>query len=395
MNILLIEDNPGDALLMREMLAATPDFDFRLETADRLSTGLARLQSAGADLVIVDLQLPDSSGLDTVRRVCDAAPNAPIIVLTGLDDEALALEAMRKGAQDYLVKGQVDERVLARTVRYAIERHRTLAVLRHQSRMQAVGQLTVGVAHEFNDLLTVIVANTGMLQSHLKGSPGLAGLADQVAAAADQGAKLTSSLLAFCRMQMLRPKLIELDVILHDLAILIGRTLGERTELKLNLPSGLWLAMVDAAQLQVALCHLIMNARDALATGGVIEVAAANLALDGDGKRARNLPPGEYVAITVSDNGAGMTPATLERAFEPFFSTKGVGKGTGLGLSMVYGFARQSGGDVQLASEAGTGTTATLILPATSEAVGSQTAVARDAVPRRTPAVGRARELLL
>lgn len=379
MKILLIEDNPGDALLMRERLATAADVAHEIETVARLSVGIEHLRKNGADLIIVDLHLPDSDGMDTLRQVCAAAPDAAIIVMTGLDDEELALRAVRKGAQDYLVKGQVDDRTLRRAIRYAIERHQTLAVLRHQARMQALGQLTAGVAHEFNNLLAAIVGSAEMLQQRLKSDDALGRVADRIVQASHRGAKLTYSLLAFCGMQPLVPKAVSLTEALSDLEAIAHGTLGEKISLNLDVPDNTWLAMADAGQLRIALTHILMNSRDAMPMGGTIHISVGNLRIDEGCPRTKRVVPGEYVSMTVRDNGTGMSPETLERAFEPFFTTKGVGQGTGLGLSMVYGFARQSGGDIELASDVGVGTTATLFLPANSEALGSRASIARDA----------------
>jgi len=379
-DILLIEDNAGDARLMREMLAET-EIPFNLEVAPRLETGLRHLGARRADLILLDLSLPDSEGLDTVGRVCDAAPYSPVIVLTGLDDEALAGRAVRKGAQDYLVKGQVGPPQVGRAIRYARERHAALAIQRHQSRMQAVGQLTGGIAHEFNNMLAVIIGNADLLLGNIADTDQH-GQLESLLAAANRAAGLTRHLLAFCQIQPLQPRLVDAIATVRAIEPLVSVILDGLIGLRISAAPDLRLVLVDAGQLQTALVHLISNGRDASPTGSTIEITVENRTIDTHAGQQCGLVPGEYLAIAVRDHGVGMTPEVLERACEPFFTTKDVGKGTGLGLSMAYGFARQSGGNLEIVSQVGAGTTATLLLPANSEALGDGSSRSLDAAAR-------------
>jgi CheY-like chemotaxis protein/two-component sensor histidine kinase len=221
------------------------------------------------------------------------------------------------------------------------------------------------VAHDFNNLLTVII---GGLETILRARPDetvrIRRSADMALQGAQRAAALTARLLAFSRRQPLAPKPMDLNVLIRDMTDLLHRTLGEQIELEGVMAPRLWLAEIDNNQLEIAILNLAVNARDAMPSGGKLTIETANTALD-DTYVAKDseVIAGQYVMISVSDNGIGMPPHARARAFEPFFTTKDVGKGTGLGLSMVYGFVKQSGGHVTIYSEEGLGTTIKLYFP--------------------------------
>ena len=236
--------------------------------------------------------------------------------------------------------------------------------LSQSQKMEAMGQLTGGVAHDFNNLLTVILGNAEHLAERLAANKELHKIAEDIATAAERGSDLTRSLLAFARKQPLMPRDIDIGQKILGMEQLLRRTLGEHVECEFRIDPGLWRASVDPGQLASALLNLVLNARDAMPSGGRLTVMVQNISLgeadvDVDGQ-AR---PGDYIMVAVTDTGTGMTAEVASRAFEPFFTTKDVGKGTGLGLSMVYGFAQQSGGSMQIRSEPGQGTVVKLFFP--------------------------------
>jgi len=236
--------------------------------------------------------------------------------------------------------------------------------LRQSQKMEAMGQLTGGVAHDFNNLLTVILGNAEHIAEQLATHTELRSFAEGILTAAERGAELTRSLLAFSRKQPLMPKDIDIGRQVLGMEQLLRRTLGEHIECEFLLDRELWLASVDPGQLTSALLNLILNARDAMPGGGRLTVEVRNAALDkAYAEQHGDVRSGEYVMVAVTDTGTGMTPDVAARAFEPFFTTKDVGKGTGLGLSMVYGFAQQSGGSMQIDSRLGRGTAITLFFP--------------------------------
>ena len=236
--------------------------------------------------------------------------------------------------------------------------------LTQSQKMEAMGQLTGGVAHDFNNLLTVILGNAEHLAEKLAAHKELHDIAASIASAAERGSDLTRSLLAFARKQPLMPRTIDIGRKIVGMEQLLRRTLGEHIECEFRLDENLWQASVDPGQLASALLNLVLNARDAMPSGGTLTVAVQNISLgESDVDVNGQTQPGDYVMVAVTDTGTGMTAEVAGRAFEPFFTTKEVGKGTGLGLSMVYGFAQQSGGAMQIRSEPGHGTAVRLFFP--------------------------------
>jgi PAS domain S-box-containing protein len=238
--------------------------------------------------------------------------------------------------------------------------------LRQAQKMEAVGQLTGGLAHDFNNLLQIIVGNIETLQRKLPTDlQRLRRAADHAMAGARRATNLTQHLLAFSRKQPLNPRPVAVNRLVLGMSQMLQRTLGELIEIETSLEPELRHVEIDSNQLEIALLNLAVNARDAMPDGGKLRIQTSNVDLRADGYAAtENLPRGEYVVIDVSDTGMGMSPEVLARAFEPFFTTKSVGQGTGLGLSQVYGFVRQSGGQVRISSTHASGTTVRIYLPA-------------------------------
>jgi signal transduction histidine kinase len=263
--------------------------------------------------------------------------------------------------------------------------------LRQSQKMEAVGQLTGGLAHDFNNLLLVVIGNLEMLLESPKADPALKPLAEQGLEAAQRGADLTRSLLAFARRQPLRPRSVALNDLVQCITRLLGRALGERIEVKLDLAPDLWPVVVDPAQLEAALANLATNARDAMPHGGRLMIATENRHLDEDYcTQHPDVTAGDYAMIEVCDTGTGIVPDIMPQIFDPFFTTKETGKGTGLGLSMVFGFMKQSGGHINVYSEPNVGTTFRLYLPR------DKAAAAHDERPAAaTPVAGGGETILV
>ncbi|MDI1290531.1 MAG: PAS domain-containing protein, partial [bacterium] len=237
--------------------------------------------------------------------------------------------------------------------------------LRQSHKMEAVGQLTGGIAHDFNNLLAGISGSLELLDKRIaEGRLDAAGRYIEAARqSATRAAALTQRLLAFSRRQTLDPRPIDTNRLISGMDELIRRTTGPNIEVEVAVAIGLWPILVDPNQLENALLNLCINARDAMPDGGRLDVGSANTWLDAVAAKKYDLPPGQYVSLCVTDTGAGMTRDVMEHAFDPFFTTKPLGQGTGLGLSMIYGFVRQSGGQVHIDSEVGKGTTMCLYFP--------------------------------
>jgi PAS domain S-box-containing protein len=282
-------------------------------------------------------------------RLCDAEGRAFDLeaVFIPHRDESGAVQGCFVAARDVTEKRQLE------------------AELRQSQKLEAVGRLTGGVAHDFNNLLSVIIGNMQLLARSLRESPRLLGQAQTALNAAMRGAELTRRLLAFARQQVLEPKIVDPNLLLTGMYELLRRTLtGDGDiEIRQKLDPAVWRARVDPGLLENAVLNLLINARDAMPQGGLITITTRNLIVDERAPREEAIAPGEYTVLEVADTGVGMSPEVAKRAFEPFFTTKDVGKGSGLGLSMVYGFVRQSGGQVHITSAPDHGTTVHLYFP--------------------------------
>jgi len=278
--------------------------------------------------------------------------------------ETAEIEADRSVALEHAVAARTAELsdANARLVEEAQTREAAEARLRQVQKMDAVGQLTGGIAHDFNNMLAVVVGGLEMAKMRLvQQTAEAARHIDSAMEGAERAAALTRRLLAFARSNPLLPGASNPTALLRGMSELIDRTIGERIEVRILADAEGWPVWVDAYQLENAILNLAVNARDAMNGAGTIVMSVANVQLK-EGE-VGTLEPGDYVRLSVADDGSGMSPATLERVFEPFFTTKPVGQGTGLGLSQILGFARQSGGDVAISSALGVGTTVALFLP--------------------------------
>jgi PAS domain S-box-containing protein len=245
--------------------------------------------------------------------------------------------------------------------------------LRQSQKMEAVGQLTGGLAHDFNNLLAGMMGSLEMTRTKMAQGrfTDIERYLEVAQGAGRRAAALTQRLLAFSRRQTLDPKVTDTNQLIAEMADLIRRTMGPAIKLEVVGAAGLWATLVDPSQLENAVLNLCLNARDAMPDGGSLTIETANKWLDERAAAERELPTGQYISVCVTDTGVGMTPAVIARAFDPFFTTKPIGQGTGLGLSMIFGFAKQSGGQVRIYSEVGRGTTVCIYLPRNHESSGT------------------------
>ncbi|PZW67168.1 PAS domain S-box-containing protein [Pseudomonas sp. URMO17WK12:I1] len=256
--------------------------------------------------------------------------------------------------------------------------------LRQAQKMEAIGQLTGGIAHDFNNLLAGILGSLELIQRKLPANdhPQLARFVDAAIASANRGASLTHRLLAFARRQSLDLRPVQVNTLVCALEDLLVRTLGEQIALEIQLADDLWPTRSDGHQLENALINLAINARDAMPDGGTLRIETRNTQLGESEAHHHQVPPGDYLRVSVSDTGCGMPEEIIRHAFEPFFTTKPIGQGTGLGLSMVYGFVKQTGGYLHLESQVGRGTTLNLYLPRLPLAPAEQQVDDRRDAPR-------------
>ncbi len=378
LRLLIVEDSEFDAtLLMMELKKGGYDVTHsRVQTAADMR---AALQDGKWDLIISDYTMPRFSAHGALEIAKEAAPDIPFIVVSGTVSEEVAVEVMRAGAQDFMSKSKLLRLLPAikRELNEAARRsaHRIVEQqLRQSQKMEAIGQLTGGIAHDFNNLLSVVVGNIEILLDHLKDAPEAEALANDALTGALHGAELTRRLLAFSRQAPLSTELVDINRLISSLLIMLGRTIGERIEIRAELDDSLWEPRLDPSQLEDAVVNLVINARDAMPDGGILTIMTRNI----DPSARLGILQAEhtnkdYLLISVRDTGIGMAPDVAERAIEPFFTTKGEGKGTGLGLSMVYSFIKQSSGLMQIESEPGKGTAISMLLPrANQDSAGSQ-----------------------
>jgi signal transduction histidine kinase/DNA-binding response OmpR family regulator len=335
------------------------------------------------------LRVPDGDGgmhtiyVDVViQQIVDIAGKTLGVFMQGND------VTMAKATQDELsaYRTRLEEMVAERTralERSESERRNAEAALHRAQRLEAVGKLTGGVAHDFNNVLQIIRGNLQLIERNYTGDGKMADRIEAALDGVDRGAKLASQLLAFGRRQSLDPIVVDLEDVLRRMEDLLHRALGESIHVKTHVSEGLWNTLVDVTRLENVILNIAINARDAMDHRGSLSMELQNAVVDD--LHARNnegLNVGDYVILAISDSGSGMTPEVQRRAFEPFFTTKAEGEGTGLGLSMVYGFMKQSGGHVTLYSEEGHGTTIRLYLPRSEDAL-TDTSTAPIATPVR------------
>ena len=490
---LLIEDNPGDVRLIRAYLSETDNPAVDITDVPTLDAGLSLLDENIYDVILLDLSLPDCLGFNTFAKVQNKNHSTPIVIISGLDDEKLAIEAVRRGAQDYLIKGEVSNELLIRALRYAIERKRSELALRDQEerfrsvtetaadaivtadshgkiqywnqaaeslfgysrdeilgkplhliiperhfealtqvfeqaktgkserallrnvdveavkadgtevpveislsswdtkeerfftaimrdmteihlaqrraqlqeRLAAIGQLAAGIAHDFNNILGTIVMYSELVT---KTQADISDKAQEQLATINQqamrGASLTNQILDFSRKAVMERKPMDFLPFLEDFKKLLLRTLPENIIIRLNYQNDLYIANADPARMQQVFMNLALNARDAMPEGGELTFEISIVQI---GKvmniHLEEIPPGNWLKISVSDTGMGISPENLPYIFEPFFTTKAPGEGTGLGLAQVYGLVKQHDGYVDVITELGHGTTIDVYLP--------------------------------
>ncbi len=515
LRVLLVEDNPGDADLFKEMLEEKAQYE--IETVSRLSEAFQHAIEDQFDIILLDLGLPDSNGFATLQVMRKQVTKLPIIVLTGMSDEQMALAVIKEGAQDYLIKGQTDASLLNRSIKYAVQRkqaedelrksegqlrtlvqtipdliwlkdkdgvylscnpmferlygakeadiigktdydfvdkeladffakndrkaiavgkptsneewltfaddgHRALldviktpmfderglllgvlgighdiserkkaeeeklkleAQLMQAQKMESVGRLAGGVAHDYNNMLTVILGYSELVLERLDLADPLREDLLEIRKAATRSMDITQQLLAFARKQTITPIAFDLNDAVESMLKMMRRLLGEDINLAWLPEIHLWPVKMDPSQLDQILANLCVNARDAI--GGVGRITIETKKAVFDERYSETHPqfiPGEYVLLAVSDDGCGMDTETINKIFEPFFTTKGAGEGTGLGLATVYGIVEQNGGFINVYSEPGHGTTFKIYLPRHTDLEAECQGKTQERIPR-------------
>ncbi|OGH61353.1 MAG: hypothetical protein A3G34_05020 [Candidatus Lindowbacteria bacterium RIFCSPLOWO2_12_FULL_62_27] len=391
--VLILEDIAADAELMRRAVSGMGiDFSFlHVKTEAEYATSLHEFKP---DLIFSDFTNPGFDGLSALLKARDLCPDVPFILVTGTIGEELAVEIMKNGATDYVLKDKLYK--LAPAVRRALkeaEDRRTMvklqAMLDQAQKMDAIGQLAGGVAHDLNNILTALMGYTCVgIETVAPGHPVHADLLE-IERLADRAARMTQQLLAFARKQILEPVELNLNEVILDSEKLLRRLIGEDILITHKLSGDGLTVRVDPTQMEQVIVNLAINARDAMPQGGVLSFETAAVELDQ--KHVGETPdvaPGPYVLLTVSDAGAGMPKEILDRIFEPFFTTKEHGRGTGLGLSICYGIVKQSGGHITVDSAPGFGTTFNIFLPRVPEGLPTASRRPHDGRPAASQSGG-------
>ncbi|QDG49526.1 response regulator [Persicimonas caeni] len=371
--IIVVEDELAHAELIRRAFETRAD-EFEVEVVSSLARARERLAETTPDLVITDLMLPDGSGIDLIPGE-DQRAEYPVVVMTSHGDEKVAVEAIKAGALDYLVKSaetlSTMPHIAERSLREWNQMHeleRTQQQLLHAQKMEAIGNLSSGIAHDFNNLLMGITGCTDLALGKLDEGNDARRYVEEIKKAALRGASLTRQLLAFTRKKEVEPRVVEFNEVVAEAKNLLRPVLSEDISFDVDLSDARLYVRCDPGQIEQVLVNLVVNARDAMPQGGQVRVSTTSVEVDEAGaRRLGEVPAGEYVVLSVADNGTGIDPETLEHIFEPFYTTKDVGQGTGLGLSTIYGIVKQVRGEIVVDSEVGRGTTFHIYLPRTDE----------------------------
>lgn len=375
--VLLIEDDLADADLLKELLSAQQNPPFEVQGVSRLSQGLAHLAKDRVDVVLLDISLPDSTGLSTPSRIHEQFPQTPIVVLTGLDDETFALELVRNGAQDYLVKGHVDGGMLSRVMRYAIERKRSEESLRkayaqlkeaqaeliQAEKLAALGRFSSGIAHEVKNPLGVVLGGVEFLERRLSQADGETRRAlEKVKESTLRADMILQGLLQFSRPSRPVSQAVKVSELIEDSLQLLKYKGLRNIQVRVEAAAPELVIQVEKNQIQQVLFNLLVNAVEAMPEGGRLTVGTqeSNRALCG-------VEPPACV-IEVADTGKGIAPEDVQRLFEPFFTTKREQKGVGLGLATSKMIVENHAGKLIVQSKLGQGTQVKVILPMASSA---------------------------
>jgi signal transduction histidine kinase len=368
LQLLLVEDDTADAYLTQATLeAAGVDAEWR--HVARLAD--IEFDSIGnwAECALVDLSLPDSQGLDTVKKLMTIVPELPVVVVSGNSDQAHALAAVHEGVQDYLVKGRIEPDLLARTIRYAIERKTIQRELQRSRQMARLGQLAGGMAHQFNNLHAVIV-NFAEFVAEALSDAAAAGVADltqarkdmaQIQLNAGRAVALTQQLTIFAEQDAVQSQTIRLNDVIEDARELISGWIGTGISLDLNLGRDVPEVLADRRHIEHLLASLADNARLAMPEGGRVTIDTASFHNE---RQGGSLMAHRYARVRIRDTGTGIASDIMDRVFDPFFTGRVGGQHAGLGLAVVHAIMERWGGQADVASSPGAGTTVTLLFPA-------------------------------
>ncbi|MBN1586480.1 MAG: response regulator [Candidatus Omnitrophica bacterium] len=392
LNLLLVEDSPTEAALIQERLEEAFSGKFFIEHHSLLVTAIDRLGRGHIDVVLLDLHLPDSQGLCTVQRVCESVPQVPVVVLTGLDDDSAGVQAVRFGAQDYLVKGHFSGSEILRVLRYAIERHKILEKLKstqlqlvESAKFESVGRLAQGVAHEVKNPLAILLVGVEYLAEKIPGDKDLLGILENMDRAIRRADKIINGLVDLSVERELRFEVDDLNIVVEHVLLLLTHDLA-RAQITVipRLVEGLPPVLVNRGRLEQVFISIFLNSIYAMADGGVLKIKTAVREVRELDKEVGSKVPErlaadqKVVVVEIEDSGPGIGAEEMEKVFDPFFTTKPTGQGPGLGLSVARKIMELHKGIIYLANRPEGGVRATLIFePAARQEQGSRAGTQR------------------
>ena len=373
LNILHLEDDPYDAALILSALEAG-GITCAITRVQTQPGFVAALERGGVDLILSDYRLPTFDGLSALKVAHARWPAIPLIFVSGTLGEERAVDSLKSGATDYVLKGHLTRLVPAvrramQDVEKRVEHKKMEAQFIEAQKMEVVGHLASGVAHDFNNVLAVIMGYTNLILAELEPENALKKYVEEILHASERAAGLTRQLLVFSRKQLVQPVVLDLNEVLADVEKMLRRLISENIAMNVVPGKETGCIQADSGYLGQLLMNLVVNARDAMPNGGKLTIATGNVTFDQNDAHTRaGIVPGDYVVLSVSDTGTGMTEEVKKRLFEAFFTTKPLGKGTGLGLATCQTIVQQCSGHIEVQSELGKGTTFKVYFPHVKQA---------------------------
>jgi len=381
LHILHLEDDPNDAALIQSTLEEG-NIACAITRVQNHDDFVAALERGGIDLILSDFSLPTFDGTSALKTAHAKWPAIPLIFVSGTLGEERAVDSLKNGATDYVLKGHLARLVPAvrramQEVKERADRRKLESQFIEAQKMEVIGHLASGVAHDFNNILAVIMGYSDLIAADLGLDGSLRKYAEEIRHASERAAGLTRQLLIFSRKQTVQPVVLDLNDVVKDLDKMLRRLIDEHIEMTIVPGKQISHIKADAGQIGQVLMNLAVNARDAMPNGGKLTIAIGNVRFDENDAHTRAaVVPGDYVMMSVSDTGTGMTDEVKKRLFEAFFTTKQAGKGTGLGLATCQTIVQQCGGYIEVQSETGKGSTFKIYFPRVEQAVDVSTKIA-------------------
>ena len=367
--ILFIDDDPAEIFILEEMLSLVPEFAFKLVHSNDLGTSFEILKSASFDIVLLDLGLPESTGIETLRTFLSVHKESAVIVVTGLNDFDVSVSAIESGAQDYIIKGEYQPLMLAKTIKFAIERKNLQEMAKRHSKLESLGTLTGGIAHEFNNMLGVILGHAELAEMEIaEWSPAKKNI-EEIRKASLRAKEVVMKLMRAAQKMPTVKKPTAISDVIKESVNHIKKIIPETIDLSLDIHCSNETIMGDSAEINQVVMNLYDNAIYAMqGQHGVLSVRLEPIDLTLESEiRFDGLDPGKYVMLTIKDTGAGIVPSIMNRLYDPYFTTKDVDEGLGMGLAVVHGIVKNNRGAINIASEFGKGTTVEVVFPLTKE----------------------------